>query len=48
MHSDSSSPSALKNNVKKEDEGKVEDGGPLSDQMVPDNAAQLVTGSSPL
>ncbi|XP_060945460.1 sterile alpha motif domain containing 1a isoform X2 [Limanda limanda] len=32
---------ALKNNVKKEDGGKVEDSSPLSDQLVPDYAARL-------
>ncbi|XP_035036587.1 sterile alpha motif domain containing 1a [Hippoglossus stenolepis] len=35
------SPCALKNNVKKEDGGKVEDSSPLSDQLVPDYAARL-------
>ena len=38
------SPCALKNNVKKEDGGKVEDSSPLSDQLVPDYAARLVIG----
>lgn len=38
------SPGPLKNNVKKEDGGKVEDNGLTSDQLVPDYAAGLVIG----
>lgn len=37
-----SSPCALKNNVKKEDGVKPEDVGPSSDQLVPDYAARPV------
>lgn len=44
VHSVTLSPCALKNNVKKEDEGKVEDNGLLPDQLVPDYAARLVIG----
>ncbi|KAM9843617.1 sterile alpha motif domain containing 1a isoform 2-T2 [Aulostomus maculatus] len=41
IHSVTISPTALKNNVKKEDEGKAEDSGVFSDQLVPDYAARL-------
>lgn len=37
-----SSPSAVKNNTKKEDGAKVEDSSRLSDQLVPDYAARVV------
>lgn len=36
------SPGALKNNMKTEDGGKAEDSGLSSDQLVPDSAAGLV------
>lgn len=36
------SPVVLKNNMKTEDGGKAGDGGPSSDQLVPDSAAELV------
>lgn len=36
------SPDALKNNMKTEDGGKAEDSGLSSDQLVPDSAAGLV------
>lgn len=42
VHSVTISPCALKNNMKKEDEGKAEDSGLLPDQLVPDYAARLV------
>lgn len=42
IHSATTSPCALKNNVKKEDEGKAVDSGLSSDQLVPDYAAGLV------
>ncbi|XP_062295618.1 sterile alpha motif domain containing 1a isoform X1 [Scomber scombrus] len=41
VHSVTLGPCALKNNVKKEDEGKVEDNGLLPDQLVPDYAVRL-------
>ncbi|KAF3700077.1 Atherin Sterile alpha motif domain-containing protein 1 [Channa argus] len=41
IHSATSSPTALKKNVKKEDGGKVEDRSLSSDQLVPDYAARL-------
>lgn len=48
IHADSIRQSALKNIVKKEDEGKAEDSRILSDQLVPDNAAQLVMACFPV
>ncbi|XP_044036774.1 sterile alpha motif domain containing 1a isoform X2 [Siniperca chuatsi] len=39
IHSVTTSPGALKNNMKKEDGGKAEDNGLSSDQLVPDYAA---------
>ncbi|KAM7387190.1 hypothetical protein PAMA_009688 [Pampus argenteus] len=52
VHSVTISPCALKNNMKKEDEGKAEDSGLLPDQLVPDYAARpeesrIVTVSLP-
>ncbi|XP_026217426.1 sterile alpha motif domain containing 1a isoform X2 [Anabas testudineus] len=41
IHPVTTSPGALKNNVKKEDGGKVEDSSLSSDQLVPDYAARL-------
>ncbi|KAK2833340.1 hypothetical protein Q5P01_017229 [Channa striata] len=41
IHSATSSPTALKNNMKKEDGGKVEESSISSDQLVPDYAARL-------
>lgn len=42
IQSVNTSPCALKNNMKKEDGGKAEEGGLSSDQLVPDYAAGLV------
>lgn len=44
IHSVTTSPGALKNNVKKEDGGKAEESALSSDQLVPDSAAGLVIG----
>lgn len=42
IHPVTTSPCAIKNNMKKEDGGKVEDSSLSSDQLVPDYAARLV------
>lgn len=44
IHAVTTSPGALKNNVKKEDGGKAEESGLSADQLVPDYAAGLVIG----
>lgn len=44
IHSATTSPGALKNNVKKEDGAKAQDNGLSFDQLVPDYAAGLVIG----